>query len=68
MGEFNQSKYANEFAKEKYDRLAIQVPKGYKEIIKTHWKKEGYNSLNEYVNKLIQKDMQTEWGGAQRND
>lgn len=25
---FNQSKYANEFAKEKYDRLNIQVPKG----------------------------------------
>ena len=33
---FNQSKYANEFAKEKYDRLNIQVPKGKKSIIEEH--------------------------------
>ena len=55
---FNQSKYANEFAKEKYDRLNIQVPKGHKAIIEEHWKAKGYKSLNAYVNDLIRKDME----------
>ena len=54
---FNQSKYANEFAKEKYDRLNIQVPKGHKAIIEEHWKAKGYKSLNSYVNALIEQDM-----------
>lgn len=55
---FNQSKYANEFAKEKYDRLNIQVPKGKKSIIEEHYKNKGYKSLNAYVNDLIDRDMQ----------
>lgn len=55
---FNQSKYANEFAKEKYDRLNIQVTKGKKSIIEEHWKSKGYKSLNAYVNDLIDRDMQ----------
>lgn len=55
---FNQSKYANEFAKEKYDRLNIQVPKGKKSIIEEHYKNKGYKSLNAYVNNLIDRDMQ----------
>ena len=55
---FNQSKYANEFAKEKYDRLNIQVPKGKKSIIEEHYKYKGYKSLNAYVNDLIDRDIQ----------
>lgn len=55
---FNQSKYANEFAKEKYDRLNIQVPKGQKAVIEAHWKSRGYKSLNSYVNDLIARDME----------
>ena len=54
---FNQSKYANEFAKEKYDRLNIQVPKGQKAVIEEHWRNKGYKSLNAYVNDLIARDM-----------
>lgn len=54
---FNQSKYANEFAKEKYDRLNIQVPKGQKAVIEEHWRSKGYKSLNAYVNDLIARDM-----------
>lgn len=54
---FNQSKYANEFAKEKYDRLNIQVPKGKKSSIEKHWREKGYKSLNAYVNDLINHDM-----------
>ncbi len=54
---FNQSKYANDFAKEKYDRLNIQVAKGQKAVIEAHWKAKGYKSLNSYVNDLIARDM-----------
>ena len=68
---FNQSKYANEFAKEKYDRLNIQVPKGRKVIIETHWKEKGYKSLNSYINDLINKDIDQgagEGNGQNTND
>lgn len=60
MGEFNATKYKNEFIKEKYDRLNIQVPKGKKEIIEAHRKKRGFNSLNSYINNLIDKDIEQE--------
>lgn len=68
---FNQSKYANEFAKEKYDRLNIQVPKGRKAIIETRWKEKGYKSLNSYINDLINKDIDQgagEGNGQNTND
>lgn len=52
------TKYKNKYNKEKYDRLNIQVTKGKRDIINEHWKKEGYKSLNEYVNCLIKKDME----------
>lgn len=55
---FNQSKYANDFAKVNYDRLNIQVPKGQKEVIEAHWRQLGYKSLNAYINDLIRKDME----------
>ena len=56
---FNQSKYANDFAKQNYDRLNIQVPKGQKAVIEEHWRNRGYKSLNAYVNELIKKDMES---------
>ena len=58
MGEFNQSKYINDFVKQNYDRLNIQVPKGKKAVIEVHWKAKGYKSLNAYINDLIDKDME----------
>lgn len=58
MSDFNQSKYVNEFAKQNYDRLNIQVPKGQKAVIEAHWKAKGYKSLNAYVNDLITRDME----------
>ena len=56
MNEFDSTKYKNDFAKEKYDRLNIQVPKGQKAVIEEHWRAKGYKSLNSYVNDLIKKD------------
>ena len=37
MEKFNATKYKNDFTKEKYDRLNIQVPKGQKAVIEEHW-------------------------------
>lgn len=71
MSEFNQSKYINDFIKEKYDTFKVQVPKGHKAIMERHWKAKGYKSLNAYVNDLIRKDMEAtekqEIGGGSSN-
>lgn len=57
MGEFDQNKYIQQFQKENYDRLVIQVPKGEKALIDEYRKGKGYKSLNAYVNDLIKRDM-----------
>lgn len=57
MGEFNAIKYKNDFARDNYDRCAINVPKGKKKIIEEYCKAKGYKSLNAYINDLINKDM-----------
>lgn len=57
MGEFNATKYKNDFNKTAYDRVSINFPKGQKEIIEEYWKARGYKSLNAYVNDLIKRDM-----------
>lgn len=55
---YEKVKYNNEYNKQAYDRLNIQVPKGQKAVIENHWKTKGYKSLNAYVNALIQADME----------
>ena len=53
---FDSTKYKNDFQRQKYDRLIINVPKGKGDIIKKYAKGEG-KSLNAYVVNLIQTDM-----------
>lgn len=60
MSEFNYSKYVNEFAKENYDRIIVNVKKGQKESIDKFRKERGYSSLNAYINELIRRDMNGE--------
>lgn len=60
MGEFNQAKYIQEYLKEKYDRCIFNVPKGQKEVIKEHYTKKGYDSLNAYINDLVRRDLNPE--------
>nr|WP_315104190.1 hypothetical protein [uncultured Catonella sp.] len=55
--EFNQIEYQNKYIKEKYDRVGLTMPKGKKEIIKARALEEGM-SINEYINALIDKDIQ----------
>lgn len=58
MSEFNQSKYINDFIKETYDTIKVQVPKGKRELIKKQATIKGYKSVNAYINALIQDDME----------
>ncbi|MFR2430755.1 MULTISPECIES: hypothetical protein [Hungatella] len=51
------SEYDNQYAKENYDRIIVQVKKGKRESIKEYAKKNGYESLNAYINTLIDTDM-----------
>ena len=68
MGDFNQTKYIQQFQKEKYDRCIFNVPKGQKSIIEKHWKSKGYKSLNSYINNIIKKDMEQGAGeGSKEN-
>ena len=55
---FNQIEYQNKYIKEKYDRVGLTMPKGKKEIIKARALEEGM-SINEYINALIDKDIQS---------
>ena len=46
---FDATKYKNDFQKEKYDRIIVNVPKGQKQFINEEAKKRGYKSLNSFV-------------------
>lgn len=50
------SRASNKYNAKAYDRLAIQVYKGQREIIKAHAEANG-ESLNGYINRLIAEDM-----------
>lgn len=60
MNAFNKQKYDNEYAKQNYDRMIFNVPKGHKQIIEAHWRAKGYKSLNVNINELIRRDMEEE--------
>lgn len=53
---FDKVKYDNNFQKEKYDRIIVNVPKGQKAMIQAHVKELG-KSVNAYVVDLINADM-----------
>ncbi len=49
--------YKRTFNEQSYDRLAITVPKGHKEIIQAH-AKQRKESINGFVNRAIVEAMQ----------
>lgn len=51
------TKYKNDFQKEKYDRIIVNVNKGEKDAIEQHRERMGYSSLNKYITDLIRKDI-----------
>lgn len=54
---YNKTKYNNEYNKTNYERLNILVKKGMKEYIGLR-AKETFGSINQYVNALIQMDLE----------
>lgn len=46
----------NKYNAKAYDRIALQVKKGQREVIKAYAEAKGM-SLNGYINKLIEQDM-----------
>lgn len=55
---FDATKYKNDFQKEKYDRIIVNVPKGQKKIIDEKAKSQGYKSLNAFVVDAIMQKLQ----------
>lgn len=55
---FDATKYKNEFQKEKYDRIIVNVPKGQKQEIDAQAKKRGYKSLNAFVVDAINEKLE----------
>ena len=47
-----QQKAVSKYMKENYDELKARIPKGQKEIIKSHAKAQG-ESLNAFINRAI---------------
>ena len=52
-----QQKAVNKYMSQNYDRINLTVPKGQKEIIKTHAESRG-ESVNAFLNRAAQETMQ----------
>ncbi len=60
----------DKYVKNNYDSILIRVPKGRKQAVEAHAKKQG-ESVNGYVNGLIRGDMglsEDEWKQGQTED
>lgn len=65
-----QQKAVNKYIKGNYDRLNVTIPKGRKQAVEAHAKKQG-QSVNGLVNALIRADMglsEDEWKQGQTED
>ncbi len=60
MEKFNATKYKNDYAREKYDKILLTMQKGKKKEVDDYRKQKGFKSLNEYINELIRRDMYEE--------
>lgn len=54
-----QTTASNKYNAKAYDRIALQVKKGQREIIRAYAESKGM-SLNGYINHLIEQDMKQE--------
>ncbi|MDE6016515.1 MAG: hypothetical protein K2H41_12610 [Acetatifactor sp.] len=54
---FNKKQYDQKFAKEHYDRIALNVNKGEKENIAKRAQAKGFKSITDYIKDLIYNDM-----------
>ncbi len=54
---FNKRKYDQQFTKDNYDRIPLNVKKGERAKIAEYAKSKGFNSTTEYIKDLIKRDM-----------
>lgn len=64
---FNAVKYKNDYNREHYARLSIQIPLEDRNKIDEFWKTKGFKSFNAYVTELIRRDMNGESGKSKVN-
>lgn len=50
---FNQAKYTNEFQRANYDRIALEVPKGRREMWRAIAESEG-KSINAFIRDIVE--------------
>lgn len=62
---FDKKKYDQEYVKAKYDRIPLNLPKGYKEKILKRAAVKNIKTATEYIKDLIDKDMQEENNGLE---
>lgn len=56
-----QKRAIKKYIEEKTDEIKVRfIPQGRKAKIKAHAKKRGFDSLNAYINHLIEEDMKKE--------
>lgn len=56
-----QQKAVTRYMKENYDEIKVRVPKGEKDVIKTHAESQG-KSVNSFINEAITEKMNREKG------
>lgn len=59
-----QQKAVSKYMKENYDEIKARIPKGQKEIIKTHADDRG-ESLNAFINRAISETMERDKGASE---
>lgn len=58
MSEFNPKKYIQDYKKEKYGRIILDIPKEDKDEIKQYCKANGYGSMTKYIIAVMKEDME----------
>lgn len=61
---FNKTTYDNNYQRENYDRIALNVKKGEKEKIKKYAEIKGYDTITEYIKAILYEDMKKNQGGG----
>lgn len=61
---FNKTTYDNNYQRENYDRIALNVKKGEKEKIKKYAEIKGYDTITEYIKAILYEDMEKNQGGG----
>lgn len=64
MGGKNSPESINRYIAKAYDRINLTVPKGQKEIIKTHAESRG-ESVNAFLNRAAQETMERDNGAPE---